>query len=146
MRPLEPTGRMGCGSEVIADGKRDTQRIERRDRDSNPSYGFDPVKRFSKPSPSAARPSLRRTGKIIRGPAKGQDELAPPGGSAPPVNSAQLTGPKPKGPRLKQARARASPKLEVVRSFHARLSRTSTSRRRPKCLTLEFRPRPTNRS
>ena len=33
---------------------------QRRGRDSNPRYGFDPVKRFSKPSPSAARPPLLR--------------------------------------------------------------------------------------
>src|SRR5215218_10301908 len=31
---------------------------KRRERDSNPRYGYDPVKRFSKPSPSASRPSL----------------------------------------------------------------------------------------
>jgi len=37
---------------------------ERRERDSNPCYGYKPVERFSKPSPSAARPSLliRRAG------------------------------------------------------------------------------------
>ena len=33
---------------------------QRRERDSNPCYGYKPVERFSKPSPSAARPSLQR--------------------------------------------------------------------------------------
>lgn len=31
----------------------------RRGRDSNPCYGYDPVDRFSKPAPSAARPPLQ---------------------------------------------------------------------------------------
>ena len=33
---------------------------KRRGGDSNPRYGFDPVRRFSKPLPSAARPPLQR--------------------------------------------------------------------------------------
>ena len=46
--------------------------IQRRDGDSNPGYGFDSVQRFSKPSPSATRPSLRRRGISYRGSAKTQ--------------------------------------------------------------------------
>ncbi len=34
---------------------------QRRERDSNPRYRFKPVHRFSKPAPSAARPSLQRS-------------------------------------------------------------------------------------
>jgi hypothetical protein len=38
---------------------------KRRERDSNPCYGYKPVERFSKPSPSAARPSLLTRQHII---------------------------------------------------------------------------------
>lgn len=39
--------------------KRQFSRGERREGDSNPRYGFDPVHRFSKPAHSATLPSLR---------------------------------------------------------------------------------------
>ena len=39
---------------------------KRRERDSNPRYRFKPVHRFSKPTPSATRPSLQRLESISK--------------------------------------------------------------------------------
>lgn len=60
-RAPAPRGRRGGAGSGLATGRRaDSVLRKRRGGDSNPRYGLSSVYRFSKPTPSASRPPLRR--------------------------------------------------------------------------------------